>query len=218
MKQWLIDRVIEPIYDRTIRPHLALRLVVLNGVVRRQATINDPVHDHPEFKSALVDGIREVTRADDLVRDVGGGHGVATINAARCATDGEVVTYEPSHKQAAAIREAAVLNGVADRVTVEETAIGTPTRIYGEHSGEVRPAEELPPCDILVMDCEGSEVEILSDMPFNPRAVVCEVHPQLGVDTDDVLRTLDQRGYVTSLRDISDVSGNPIIVARLLQE
>jgi Methyltransferase FkbM domain len=61
----------------------------------------------------------------------------------------------------------------------------------------VRP-DELPPCDVLELDCEGSEVGILRDMLIEPRIVAVETHGFLGAPTGDVRNVLENRGYQVS--------------------
>jgi hypothetical protein len=42
--------------------------------------------------------------------------------------------------------------------------------------GAVLPPSELPPCNVLELDCEGAEVEILREMNIQPRVILVETH------------------------------------------
>jgi len=63
--------------------------------------------------------------------------------------------------------------------SVGEAVVGDAVDTFGEPvDRRVRPTE-LPDCDVLVLDCEGSEVEILQDLGPDPREIVVESHAEL---------------------------------------
>jgi hypothetical protein len=55
----------------------------------------------------------------------------------------------------------------------------------------------LPDCDVLVLDCEGTEIEILEEMEIKPRAVIVETHGMNGATEEAVRERLDSAGYDT---------------------
>jgi len=75
----------------------------------------------------------------------------------------------------------AQLNDVDDVVTVEEAIVGDPTTLYQgmADDAEVIDPANLPACDVLEMDCEGSELGILEGMQIRPRVLIVELHPTM---------------------------------------
>lgn len=60
------------------------------------------------------------------------------------------------------------------------------------------PPSQLPPCDLLELDCEGVEVEILRGMIIQPRVILVETHGMYGAPADLIASLLEQRGYAVS--------------------
>jgi hypothetical protein len=93
------------------------------------------------------------------------------------------------------------LNGVSERVTARHAVVGEAIGVYGDAVATtiVRPSD-LPHCDFLELDCEGSEIGILRDMTIQHRAIAVETHGFLGAPTSTVRELLESRGYnVTDL-------------------
>ena len=59
-------------------------------------------------------------------------------------------------------------------------------------------APQLPPCDVLELDCEGAEVDILQKMIIQPRGILVETHGLFGAPTVLVASLLQKRGYIVS--------------------
>ena len=56
--------------------------------------------------------------------------------------------------------------------------------------------EELPSCDVLELDCEGSEIDILRRMVITPRVIIVEIHPWLFKEPAEwVVENLITQGY-----------------------
>lgn len=56
--------------------------------------------------------------------------------------------------------------------------------------------KELPDCDVLELDCEGSELSILQSLSIRPQLIFIEIHPHKGgFGPYAVLEELDQLGY-----------------------
>jgi len=59
----------------------------------------------------------------------------------------------------------------------------------------------LPVCDVLELDCEGSELGILEGMKIRPRGLVVETHGVFGAPTLAVRKVIESCGYsVLSVR------------------
>lgn len=147
--------------------------------------------DDPEMEGGVVSAHESSTRPGDDVVIIGGGSGVTAVRAARIVgPSGSVRVFEGAETNVVAIRRAFELNEVADRCTVERTIVGTPRDVWGDAANSSRLApNELPSCDVLELDCEGSELEILRNVGVVPRVTIIELHPWL---FDEDIRALDE--------------------------
>lgn len=106
--------------------------------------------------------------------------------------------FEASSSQAAVVRETLALNDVVTEWSVQERTVGSDVfELYGGRSSAdlLRPSS-LPECDVLELDCEGSELSILQNLAIHPRALIVEVHPYKGrFGPTAVLDELEQMGY-----------------------
>lgn len=191
-------------YDSWVRPLLPKRVVTYNGVPVRASRLGDslvPWHtrDIPGYESALVEGIRQYVEADDTVVVVGGGWGVSTVVAARqTGTGGQVLTFEGGAETVPRVNETVELNDVDDPVSVRHAIVGKAISIRGEgDDAAVVPPTDLPNCDVLVLDCEGAEIDILEEMEVRPRTVLVETHGMFDAPETAVRDTLDRAGYET---------------------
>ena len=66
------------------------------------------------------------------------------------------------------------------------------------------PASQLPPCNVLELDCQGAEVEILRELVIQPRVILVETHELYGAPTDLVASLLKRRGYIISNRGLAN--------------
>jgi hypothetical protein len=112
---------------------------------------------------------------------------------------GAVTVFEPSSRMVETIERTIEGNQVADLVTVEYAAIG-PVRdenaaYFGPADGDRRPADAVPPCELLELDAEGAECVTLSAIDVPPRTIVVETHPHAGCPVEEVEAALPSRGY-----------------------
>lgn len=125
-----------------------------------------------------------VTDQDDDVVIVGGGFGVTAVCAARELETGSLTVFEASSSQATVVRETLALNDVATEWSVQERTVGSDVfELYGDSdrsSADLLRPSSLPECDILELDCEGSELSILKNLVTRPRALIVEIHPYKG--------------------------------------
>lgn len=196
-------------YDTYIRPHLPLRKVSYNGVPVQVARLGDsiiPWHetDIPGYEQALVKGIREHVEEGDKIVIVGGGWGVSTVVAARHAGyHGCVTTFEGSLSAAKNVQNTVEVNSVTNRVTVKHAVVGQAISLHGTTSEDESVSNELPTisptklpqCDVLVLDCEGAELDILSRMEIDPRTIIVETHGIYGAPESEVRSCLQENGY-----------------------
>ena len=158
-----------------------------------------PLEDIADYEQTLISALRSHVRLGDKVTIVGGGEGVTAVIAAMAAGEtGSVVCFEGSSWGVQKIKATAARNNVSKRLRVEHAVVGEAISVYGgqdDHSKLIVSPAELPECDVLELDCEGSEIGILSDMTIRPRAIAVETHGVYGAPTTMVGELLENLGY-----------------------
>lgn len=210
-----IHRNLGPFYRTKIRPHLPRKEYrELNGVkVAGERKLFDtylPYEYHypnapgkgverPGYENGMIEAHEELTHLGDAVIIVGGGIGVTAVKAAEITTKkGSVTVYEGSEKNVQKIKNTFELNNVLDWCEVYHSIVGEGYNIYGggEDSGDVIQSGDLPTCDVLELDCEGSELEIISELQYSPRVIIMELHPWEWNHGPEEMRTLlESSGY-----------------------
>lgn len=180
------------VYEEFIRPHLPKleRTVRFNGIEAQTGDVcladrfvpwfetpwynsSDPAYEQP-----LIDALRSNLMAGDSVVIIGGGWGVtATVAASIVGESGSVVVYEGAADRISDIKGTLEYNGVSEQVTVHHAIVGEPVTLTGapKNADHVGP-DDLPDCDLLEMDCEGSEVDILPNLDIRPETLIVETH------------------------------------------
>lgn len=188
-------------YNKLVRQHLPRKIGVYNGVSVRFPKFLD-FEDHvQDWKAGTVGGVKEAVDIGDTVVEIGSGFGVCTVWAARKVTEtGNVFTYEASSNRFDILNETLELNGVSENVRTHHALVGNDIDVFGPLSeAEKISPSKLTNCDVLVTDCEGAELEILSDLQqrdeFQPRSVVIETHGFAGSETEAVIDILESQGY-----------------------
>lgn len=192
------------IYNRLIRPYTPKKIASFNGIPVRGVHLLDATDEFPEYEAALLEGIRGTVESNDTVVVVGGGRGVSSVVAARqAAPDGHVTTYEGGAERLGIARETAVLSRVADSVSIEHSIVGSGIDVVGDGSDAVLiEPDDLLECDVLVLDCEGAELEILESLDQRPRTMIVETHAFLDSPESAVRNKLDNLGYTVVNRGI----------------
>jgi len=210
----VVRRGVPFVYEEFVRPWLPKdkRVVTFNGV---QAQTGDvcaadrfvPWFEVPwyhsdvaDYEEPLMTALRGTVSVGDDVVIVGGGWGVTAVVAAQLVGEtGHVTVFEGSEQRVKDLYGTLDLNGVVDHVTVHHAIVGDPVALAGAPSGAERVSPgDLPECDVLEMDCEGSEVDVLSRLVSSPRAIVVETHR----NEDEVRSELGQLGYRVVARDV----------------
>jgi hypothetical protein len=162
--------------------------------------------DEPDYEDALVAALSETVRSGDRVVIVGGGIGVTSVvTALRTGPSGGVQCFEGNKRRVLQVQQTAARNKVTN-VSVHHAVVGKAISVFGDagDAGPVMPPSQLPPCDVLQMDCEGAEVEILRAMIIQPRVILVETHGMFGAPTDLVTSLLEKRGYAVSDRGLAE--------------
>lgn len=222
----VVKRTLSALYCR-VWPYLpeGNRSLRLNGVeTGHRKRILDPLlpgfitsrtpasPDQPLYEAALLGSLREQVDTGDDVVIVGGGRGISAVVAAeRVGPEGSVTVYEASNKMVEEISWTIIANGYERRVTVHHGVVGT----YHSHNEDIYGSAEetdrieiasLPECDLLELDCEGAEVEILSQLEIEPEVIIVETHGFLGASEEDVRNELDRLGYEVRTRGMESES------------
>jgi hypothetical protein len=166
--------------------------------------------DLPLYEATLIALLQEHVRENDRVVVVGGGYGVTTVAAARAAgRRGSVLCFEAVGERVRDIEEAVRLNRVETPVEVRHAVVARAVSLHGFGEDDTAPVvtpEDLPPCDVLEMDCEGAEIEILTGMSIRPRLILVETHGLYGAPTAAVKRILEEMGYAVTDAGVAEIS------------
>jgi hypothetical protein len=129
----------------------------------------------PNFKQPTFNVIENSYQPGDDVIIVGGGYGASAIkSASKVCPEGNIICYEGDEKRADCIRETIRHNDLTDNIQVRSAIVGT--AYDGTQSSNIISSYNLPTCDILELDCEGSELNILQNIDTNPRLILVELH------------------------------------------
>lgn len=213
----IVDDVVQPLYNQTLRPHLPRKYGVLNGVTARSLRLLDLTDHRPDYEAACIDALREYIRSGDSVLIVGGGAGVSAVHASRAAgLDGDVTVYEASPDVARICRETIALNDTAAPVDVTAAAVGETHNLYGDPPAHHIQPSELPSAAVTELDCEGAETDIIPALtPQTHPIVVCESHGCYGAPTQDVYRAFRDQGYDVQRRAWQNVARDVSVLLAL---
>jgi hypothetical protein len=166
--------------------------VYYNGIKLPSARLFDGIlpwrsyEDRPNYESGLISGLEEHLQPGLDVVIVGGGWGVTTVMAAKkIEEEGSVTVYEGSAKEVDQVCRTVEINGYSDTVNMNHAIVGTVLNLHGKSGkAEVVSPEELPQCDILELDCEGSSVKMLEELTISPKVILVETHGIYDASTD----------------------------------
>jgi len=187
-----VRRTIGFLYEKHVRPKLPRRetkYAKLNGVLasRMDARILDNYIGVVNYEGPLIRGMKESIQRGDQVVIVGGGRGVSAVVAAKLVgPEGQVTVYEGAESMIPRIEDTLAVNSITN-VNINHNIVSEAISLYDDDGGaNVIPPDDLPECDTLVLDCEGAELNILSELPYNPRSVVVETHGHYGSPTEQI--------------------------------
>lgn len=194
-------KLIQKVYNNTIRSHLPIKYRLLAGVAVPDAPLLDFTADKREYKQGLMSAIIDGVEDDDRVDLVGFGRGVSTVRAFDAGAE-HVTAYEAAEEMISLARKTVDVNRPFDsQLSVKQAVVGDPIEVYGDDSNAtIQKPENLSDADVLILDCEGSELSIIENLGTYPSTIICETHPERGVPTDEVLDVIPDR-YSITLRD-----------------
>lgn len=177
------------------------RIGVYNGVAVRDKPRFCGRDHEPEHKQLLSQTALDESEPGDRVVVVGGGRGVVPTVLSRA--DRDVIVFEAAAEMVDRLAETQRLNSVSFEVA--HALVGSDIEVYGDYSKAVSISPDELAGDLLVLDCEGSEKDILPVDGFE--SVVVETHPRFGAPTKDVQDILQGSTVVGA----DDIDGDVII-------
>ena len=208
--RFLLRRTVHFVYFGILRPRFPYTTVEYNGVTVRSAKLFDRYvpgqrADRPSYESGIVDALKSHVDRGDSVVVIGGGRGVTTVHSAwNAGGAGSVIVYEGSKEMISRVAETLALNRVGDCVALRNAVVGRGVDVWGEATDNVVHPSDLPECDVLVLDCEGAEMDVLAEMTIRPRVIVAETHGLYDAPSGEVAALLEERGYTVTNQTVAD--------------
>ena len=119
------------------------------------------------------------------VVQIGGGSGITSvIHAKNGSIDVHLTIIEPSQSQIKKIKQTLKLNNI-NNFRVIEKYLGDNRAWNSNLTAEQLPIGQLPLCDILEIDCEGSEKLILENLRIKPNYIILEIHHTIIMENNE---------------------------------
>jgi len=189
------------IYNNTIRKSLPEKKRTLAGVTVHDTPLFDLSADNPRYKIGFLMAIHDNISEGDTVDIIGFGRGVSTVHILRAGAK-KVNAYEAASDMITLGTDTLKRNVDSNtgKVEIRNAVVGEPVDVYGDYSDAdfVSPGE-LSKSDVLVLDCEGAETDILSNLGTHPNTIICETHPTKGAPPEAIVDILEDE-YETSIR------------------
>lgn len=166
----------------------------------------------PNYENGIVIAHEKYTNENDSVIIIGGGIGVTAVRAAQIAgRNGSVRVFEGGEESVKNIRHVLELNGVSEWCRVMHQIVGQPHNVYagGIDQSKLQHPSRMSNCDVLELDCEGSELEIIQEMEIRPRVLLIELHPWAWDQRPEaIVDELKSKGYNIDYK--ADHDGTPL--------
>jgi len=198
--------LVKDAYNGLLRPRLPRSWTVYAGVPVRDAGLLDVNPHEPSYKQNLIAALYSHIENGDRVSIVGAGRGVTAVHTLRAGA-GHVVGYEAAAEMVSLARETLTAQSLG--ADIQHALVGPAVDVYGDSSDAERVAPSELSCDVLLLDCEGAEATICSELESWPRVTIVETHPEHGVDVDDIDAPADAN---VSIRPYGDDSDKRVVV------
>jgi len=151
--------------------------------------------------------IKDFVKEGDSVTVIGAGFGQTSIEILnQVGENGSLTAYEGDLASVKSFEQTIQHYGFEGRVTIHHAIVGDPYKLAGGGlEGNVVNPNELENCDVLEMDCEGSELDILKELSIRPRCMIIEQHYHQSFapfsDPRIIPETLMSMGYTSRTYD-----------------
>lgn len=206
----LLFESIKHVYQTVVASRLPRTVGMYNEVEVIAPRVFDSVvpwrqKDQPYYESGLVSAMEDHVDLDDDIVIVGGGIGVTTVRGAKLAPNGNVLVYEGAADLVDRVSQTAEMNNSSDMIKIIHAVVGPEVEVYGDSDGADHISSgEIPDCDVLELDCEGSEIEILENMTIRPRVILVESHGMNGASSEKIKQLLRENSYSIYSETIAD--------------
>lgn len=165
------------------------------------------LRDNPDYESGTILASNELVQKGDHVVAVGSGVGITALHAKTLVGDSGSVTVFEGGKKSLDFTIGTFSNYPDLPVTIIYSLVGLNIGVYGKKfATALLDPKDLPECDILELDCEGAELEIISNMIVRPRVIIVETHGNFGSPSARIEKLLISKGYKIKFREIADKS------------
>ena len=169
---------------------------------------------------------QSITESGSEVVIIGGGYGISTYYACQSVGEnGHVTVYEASNNRVDIIDKMSKKMNIYDRCKIIHGIVGDDGNVYeNDSSYEEVEINEIGPCDVLELDCEGAELSILEKIDIKPNEILCEVHGQYLDNPEEIVLILEEleyeiRGYASdSKTPLINIDGSDIDIGEKVSE
>jgi hypothetical protein len=155
------------------------------------------VGDFDDYESGIINcHIRSKLNGSMII--CGGGYGVTACSAMKNGISADdLLIYEGSSECIKNLRKTLDLNNCTIKDSnIIHAIVGDDIGVYaGKKASTYIAASDLPDCDILQLDIEGSELEVLRNIKIRPKTIIVETHGFLGSSTAAVCDVIKDLGY-----------------------
>jgi hypothetical protein len=197
----LLIRIVGYFHEHVVRPYLPTKednLAKFNGVYvsYEKTKYLDAILGLVNYEGPLVRELKDCAAHANCIIIVGGGYGVSTTKAAKYSDeDTEIISYEGSETMFQRLLCTLSINNVSG-VNTKKKIVGDPISVASDTvTDESISPSELPASDLLILDCEGTEKQILNQMTHQPSTIIVETHGQYGSPVEDINEILLRKGY-----------------------
>lgn len=190
--------LIQKVYNRTIREYLPNKSRILANVDVHDTPLLDLTANNPLYKIGLILSIYDYISDGDYVEVVGFGRGVTSTHIFWAGAS-SVKGYEAASNMIEKGIDTVDRNyGTLHELDVMHAVVGDPIDVYGDFStADIISPSELSDADVLVLDCEGAELSILSNLGTYPKTIICESHPVKGASAEKIIEILSEQYDIT---------------------
>ena len=156
----------------------------------------------------------ELTELNVLV--VGAGEAISLIYNSLYNPNFHLTVVEANSDQIEIAKDNLKLNNVTKKVNFIHAFVGEKYLVYGDQDKNSEHELDINNLDIglIELDCEGSEIEIISSLKIMPAYIIVEIHPMYNnVSFDDLMNLIDKKKY--KILSAFTVNGKEIPIHKL---